>query len=112
MKSTAYGWLMLAGILAAGGVQAAELLDVVMVTYNLQQQDSEVVARAQALHKGIIVKKGLMSGHVRDTARDMVRESMQLIFADPGVHSMIVGTLNPIHLAYNVSCAKDAIGSC
>jgi aryl-alcohol dehydrogenase-like predicted oxidoreductase len=92
-----------------GGMQAAEQLDVVMVTYNLQQQDAEVVVRAQALAKGIVVKKGLMSGHLQDTQRDLVQDSMQLIFANPGVHSMIVGTLNPAHLTHNVMCARAAI---
>lgn len=93
----------------SGGIRAAELLDVVMVTYNLQQQDSEVIARAAALNKGIVVKKGLMSGHVQDSQRDLVQESMQLIFANLGIHSMIVGTLNPQHLAHNVASAKRAI---
>lgn len=95
-----------------GGMLAAQLLDVVMVTYNLQQQDSEVLTAAQALQKGIIVKKGLMSGHVQDAERDIVKESMQLIFANAGIHSMIVGTLNTAHLAHNITCANEAIAAC
>lgn len=95
----------------AGGIRAAELLDLVMVTYNLQQQDTEVVERARMLAKGIVVKKGLMSGHVQDTQRDLVQESMNLIFAHPGIHSMIVGTLNPAHLSHNAACARRATGT-
>lgn len=91
----------------AGGTLAAELLDVVMVTFNLQQQDRQAVERANALGKGVLVKKGLMSGHVHDTSvpRDLVADSMQLIFNTPGIHSMIVGTLNEQHLRDNVSKA-------
>ena len=47
----------------AGGILAASLLDIVMITYNLQQQDQEVLDYANSLGKGVLVKKGLMSGH-------------------------------------------------
>jgi aryl-alcohol dehydrogenase-like predicted oxidoreductase len=93
----------------AGGLLATKLLDVVMVTYNLQQQDQEVVDLAHALNKGVLVKKGLMSGHVQDASRDLVRESMKLNFAQPGITSMIIGTINPQHLATNVATAKDVL---
>lgn len=96
---------------AAGGMLAAELLDVVMLTWNLQQQDSAALERARALGKGVLVKKGLMSGHVQgsEKARDLVQESMQLVFGTPGIHSMIVGTLNPMHLRDNVGKAMRAL---
>lgn len=95
----------------AGGMLAAELLDVVMVTYNLQQQDRAVVDRARSLNKGVLVKKGLMSGHVHESAtpRDLVAESMQLNFSTPGIHSMIVGTLSPTHLLDNVGKARKIL---
>jgi Predicted oxidoreductases (related to aryl-alcohol dehydrogenases) len=92
-----------------GGVLAAQLLDVVMVTWNLQQQDREVVDTAAQLRKGVLVKKGLMSGHVLDQSRDLVAESMQLIFSEPALHSLIVGTLSPEHLRQNVAKAKKAL---
>lgn len=95
-----------------GGLLAAELLDVVMVTYNLQQQDRTVVERAHRLNKGVLVKKGLMSGHVHGTgtAHDLVHDSMQLIFGTAGIHSMIVGTLNPAHLRDNVGKVRSVMG--
>jgi aryl-alcohol dehydrogenase-like predicted oxidoreductase len=94
-----------------GGCLAAELLDVVMVTWNLQQQDTAVVERAQALGKGVLVKKGLLSGHVQlDTGGDAVLASMQLSLGNAGIHSMIVGTLNPAHLRSNVEKAQLALG--
>lgn len=95
----------------AGGILAAELLDVVMVTYNLQQQDRAVVKRAHELNKGVLVKKGLMSGHVnKESAQhDAVHESMALNFTTPGIHSMIVGTLSAEHLRSNVEKALKTL---
>ncbi len=95
----------------AGGLLAAQLLDVVMVTYNLQQQDQVVVELAHKLNKGVLVKKGLMSGHVQDSGRDLVTESIQLNFAQPGITSMIVGTINPHHLASNVASVKAVLNN-
>lgn len=94
----------------AGALRAVQELDVVMLTYNLQEQDKAAVALARELGKGVLVKKGLMSGHVRQEGRDLVRESMQLILQEPGIHSMIVGTINPQHLADNVRMAKEILG--
>ncbi len=92
-----------------GGLLAARLLDVVMVTYNLQQQDQAVVDLALSLNKGVLVKKGLMSGHVHDAGRDLVRESMALSFSQPGIASMIVGTINPQHLESNVATVNSVL---
>jgi aryl-alcohol dehydrogenase-like predicted oxidoreductase len=94
-----------------GDMLAAELLDVVMLTWNLQQQDSAALARAHSLNRGVLVKKGLMSGHVQASGdtRNLVQDSMQLIFGTPGIHSMIVGTLNPAHLRDNVGKARSVL---
>lgn len=93
----------------AGGLRAVRELDVVMLTYNLQQQDEAAVTLAEQLGKGVLVKKGLMSGHLQQPGRDLVRESMELILTRPGIHSMITGTLNPAHLAANVATAKAVL---
>jgi aryl-alcohol dehydrogenase-like predicted oxidoreductase len=94
----------------AGGLRAVRDLDVVMLTYNLQQQDSAAVTLAHELGKGVLVKKGLMSGHVHEKGRDLVSESMALILRQPGIHSMIVGTIDPAHLASNVATARTILG--
>jgi aryl-alcohol dehydrogenase-like predicted oxidoreductase len=94
----------------AGGLRAVRDLDVVMLTWNLQQQDTAAVALAQQLGKGVLVKKGLMSGHVQQPGQDLVRASMELILTHPGIHSMIVGTIDPAHLAANVAIAKTILG--
>ncbi len=49
----------------AGGLAACELLDVVMVTHNLNYQDEIcVINKAEKLNKGVLIKKGLASGHL------------------------------------------------
>ena len=90
----------------AGGLRAVRELDLVMLTWNLQQQDREPVALAQALGKGVLVKKALMSGHVQQEGRDLVRASLACSLAQPGIHSLIVGTLTSAHLAGNVAHAR------
>lgn len=92
-----------------GGILAAKSADIVMLTYNLEQQDQAVVDYARQHNKGILVKKGLMSGHVDKAGKDLVRESMALIFSQPAISSMIVGTINPEHLSSNVKIAKDLL---
>jgi aryl-alcohol dehydrogenase-like predicted oxidoreductase len=87
-----------------GGIKAASLLDIVMITYNLEQQDQAVLDAAQEHNKGVLVKKGLMSGHTGS-----IRESMELLFGNSGIHSVIVGTINPDHLAQNITLAKELI---
>src|SRR5690606_30919279 len=73
-----------------GGILAAELLDVVMLTWNLQQRDEEVLDAARRLNTGVLVKKGLLSGHVHSSGGNTVRASMELVLREPGVGSMIV----------------------
>jgi len=93
-----------------GALRAVRELDVVMLTYNLQQRaEQPAIALARELRKGVFVKKGLMSGHVRQDGRDLVRDSFALVLGEPGVHSLIAGTINPAHLADNVRLAKEVI---
>jgi aryl-alcohol dehydrogenase-like predicted oxidoreductase len=92
----------------AGGMRAVRELDIAMLTYNLQQQDdAAAIACAHELGKGVLVKKGLMSGHVSQDGRAVVRDSLELVLRQPGVSSMIAGTINPAHLAANVALAKE-----
>jgi aryl-alcohol dehydrogenase-like predicted oxidoreductase len=69
-----------------------------------------VILHAQQKNKGVFIKKALASGHVEKlAAHDPVRAAMNFIFSEPGVSSVIVGTLNQDHLRYNVECAVDAL---
>jgi len=88
----------------AGGLRAVDCSDLVMVTYNLAQREELPVIRAAcAAGKGVLIKKGLLSGHLdQATTSDPVRASLELIYAESGVSSVVVGTLNPDHLQANV----------
>ena len=88
----------MSGKTVAGGVRAVAATDVVMVTYNpAEREELPVLAAAAAANKGVLIKKGLQSGHASD-----VEAALRFIFAQPGVGSVIVGTINPKHLADNV----------
>ena len=89
----------------SGGVLAASMLDIVMITYNLEQQDQAVLDYARNNNKGVLVKKGLMSGHAGS-----IQDSMSLLFGSEGISSVIVGTINPDHLRENVKLAKAVLG--
>jgi aryl-alcohol dehydrogenase-like predicted oxidoreductase len=95
----------------AGGLWAVECCDVVMVTYNLaQHEELPVIRAAHAAGKGILIKKGLLSGHLDPLAdTDPAPASLKLIFAEPGVSSVVVGTLNPEHLRANVAAVERAL---
>ena len=93
----------------AGGRLAAETSDVVMVTYHPgATEDGEVIDLAHTLHKGVLIKKALNSGHALTSGADPVKTNMEFIFAKPGVSAIIVGTINPEHLRQNVEAAVAA----
>ncbi len=81
-----------------GGLRVIAELDVVMAACNPEYRDElPLLAVAAEQGRGVLIKKGLQSGHMSD-----VEEAMRFIFSQPGVGSMIVGTINPQHLADNV----------
>ena len=56
----------------------------------------------------MLIKKGLLSGHLQQIqvpAADPVAASMRLLLSEPGVSSVVIGTLNPAHLQANVAAA-------
>jgi len=94
-----------------GGLKALEQGDCAMVTYNLNERNEKAVIDYAAEHgKAILVKKALASGHVcLSPGVDPVRASFELLFEHPGVASAIVGTINPLHLAHNVSTVAKVL---
>ncbi len=91
-----------------GGLRVVRDMDVVMATCNVDYNDELPVLQAAAeQHKGVLIKKGLMSGHVQ--GEDGVRQSFAHVFAQPGVSSMIVGTINPDHLRSNVRLLQQVL---
>lgn len=87
-----------------GGLWIVENTDVVMATLNLSDDhDLPVIKRAHELNKGVIIKKGLQSGHADKSAGGTgVDEAFKYVFSHEGVSSMIVGTINSAHLKDNV----------
>ena len=91
-----------------GGLWIVEHTDVVMATCNPRDtHDLPVIARARELNRGVLVKKGLMSGHADTSAGGGgIAAAMEYVFNTPGVSSMITGTINPAHLRDNVAIVE------
>lgn len=93
-----------------GGLCALQQGDCAMVTYNLNEQaERPILDEAARLQRGILIKKGLASGHACLAGTDPVRASFELIFAHAAVSSVIVGTINPQHLAHNVATVAEVL---
>ena len=92
----------------AGGLAAAAVSDIVMLTYNLAYRDElKVLDECARLGKGALIKKALASGHLAESYDDPVQASMDLIFSHPGTSSAIIGTITPEHLEANVLAARN-----
>jgi aryl-alcohol dehydrogenase-like predicted oxidoreductase len=89
----------------AGAERAIELgCDVIMATLSLSEQsEAPIIAAAGRAGCGVLIKKPLASGHA-GTA------SLQFVAAQPGVSSLIVGTINPAHLRENAAVLASAVG--
>ena len=95
----------ISGKTVAGGLLALKQADVVMVTHNLTYTDElPVIREAHRRGKGVLVKKALNSGHAVNSANP-VRDSLRFCLDEPGVSSIIIGTINPDHLRANVAAA-------
>jgi aryl-alcohol dehydrogenase-like predicted oxidoreductase len=92
-----------------GGKLTLEYADIAMVSYNPTYTDEKPVLHdAYQKNKGIFIKKALASGHLQKIAsNDPVKTAMEFIFREPGVTSVIVGTLNTEHLRYNAHCINS-----
>jgi aryl-alcohol dehydrogenase-like predicted oxidoreductase len=94
-----------------GGLAAAAVSDVVMLTYNLDSQEELPVLDACAsLGVGALIKKALASGHLAREYPDPVQASMDLVFAHPATSAAIVGTITPAHLQANVEAVRRIVG--
>ena len=95
----------------AGGLLALQQCDLVMVTYNPRQPaDAAVIRAAHEARKGVLIKKALLSGHVDELGdEDPVAASLGFVFQQPGVSSVVVGTLDPDHLRANAAAVARAL---
>lgn len=96
-----------------GGLLAVDHSDVVMVTYNpLHIEEQPVIKHAHQKNKGVFIKKALVSGHLQKiSAPDPVKAAIEFIFREPGISSVIMGTLNQQHLKHNVKCVEDVVSA-
>lgn len=94
-----------------GGCWVVENCDVVMATANLNYDDERpVLELAEKLNKGVIIKKGLQSGHAdKGAGGGGVEASFRHILNLQGVSSMIVGTINCTHLRDNVALVNACL---
>lgn len=93
-----------------GGLAAVPHSDVLMLTYNLNQmQDRPVLDACAANRKGVLIKKAFASGHLAQTETDPVQASMDLVFSHPATSSVVVGTINPVHLEANATAARRSL---
>lgn len=95
-----------------GGIWCVENMDVVMATYNLvHTEELPVLEAAERLNKGVLIKKGLQSGHADSSAGGGgVETALRFVFEQPAVDSVIVGTINPVHLSQNVAVTETILG--
>jgi aryl-alcohol dehydrogenase-like predicted oxidoreductase len=95
-----------------GGLAALRLMDVAMVTYNLAETgEKPVLEFANQANKGILIKKALASGHLCPPGEHRpVTENFRHVFAQPGVSTVIVGSINPAHLRANTEAVTAVLG--
>ena len=86
-----------------GGLLAVEQCDVVMVTHNPSYTaEQRVIDAAEDAEVGVLVKKGLESGHAADPAH-----AIRFVLGTPGVSAMIVGTSSADHLRANAAALES-----
>ena len=92
-----------------GGEYALKYSDVVMVPFNPEFREHESVIRnAEALQKGVFIKKGFMSGHLDPSnPKKTPQHCLDLALKFPAVSSFIVGTINERHLATNIEMVQQ-----
>ena len=105
------GWLRahgLSGKTLEGARRALIDLDLIMVTLNLGYVDeAPAIAEAQTKGRGVLIKKGLASGHL--PGRASLHQAFDFIFSHPGVGGVIVGTINPHHLRENAAAVEAVL---
>ncbi|RYZ99092.1 MAG: aldo/keto reductase [Moraxellaceae bacterium] len=109
------GWIRAYGMSTKtleGGIICAQEADVVMATFDPEQEDDLKLMQSCETHNtGVLLKKIFNSGHLitdNQTGKStnaIIEQQMKVIFAQSAVNSAIIGTLNCQHLRSNVECA-------
>lgn len=83
----------------SGSLEASARVDVLMITVSPQDpEDIALLRTAEARGCGVLVKKALDSGHAADPD-----QALRAVAACGGVSSIVVGTIDPEHLAANAA---------
>ena len=92
-----------------GGLWTVEHTDVVMATRNTSDHtDDPVLDRALKLNKGVVIKKGLQSGHADTKAGGGgIEQALNYVFSHQAVSCLIAGTINPVHLSQNAQIVEQ-----
>lgn len=93
----------------AGGELTLVEADAVMVTLNPFDTSCDVILqKAKALNKIVLIKKAFASGHAYiGDAKLSAGDVFKFMRGYPAISSIIVGTINPVHLQQNVAAIKN-----
>jgi aryl-alcohol dehydrogenase-like predicted oxidoreductase len=96
----------------AGGLMTVDQADLVMMTYHPKYiEEQSVITHAHQNRKGILIKKAFASGHLELLpGEDPVVESLRFILKEPGVTTVVVGTINDTHMRANADAVKKVTG--
>jgi aryl-alcohol dehydrogenase-like predicted oxidoreductase len=89
-----------------GGIKALKESDVAMVHYNLEySEQQELLEFAKQEKKGILIKKAFQSGSLfcGSDKKQILKKNIRFILEQAAVSSIIIGTINPLHLQENIA---------
>lgn len=96
----------MSGKLVEGARQSLVWADALMVEFHVDDTShAEVIKAAAAAGVGIIVKKGLASGHLP------AADALRFVLGQAAVSSVVVGSLSLEHIQSNIAVAAESSGS-
>ena len=95
----------LSGKTVEGARESLQWADVMMVEYHAEDPShSEVMTEAARREVGVLVKKGLKSGHLPP------EQAIRFVLEHEAVSSLVIGGLSLSNLRNNIASAQAAIG--
>ncbi|MFK7776608.1 MAG: aldo/keto reductase [Gimesia sp.] len=89
-------WIGLSGKTLEGATSSLDWADILMIEYHLEDRSHEtLIQQAEQQGLGVIVKKGLASGHLPP------EEAIPFVLSNSGVSNLVVGGLNLDHIQTN-----------
>lgn len=103
------GKIRAAGISAKtkpGILEAARTLDVIMAPFSQKEPSlAEVLAEVQDRGLGVLAIKGLFSGHLE------AEPAIEFVLSQPFIDALVLGTIDPAHLAEAAAMAQRVRGT-